>query len=461
VVATLLGAAMVAACTVAPGTPLTVHVDVASDLGPTNPALRGFSHNTGSATAVAALQPPIIRIDARPQNVSPAPGVYDMTALLARVADVRAAGAEPLVVLSGMPSWLAGDAAPGPLAGGSETRPPKDFDQWQELVRHIMEVLALQPQPTRMYEVWNEPDYPGFWSGTAGQFGELAVRVHRAALEVESATGVDLEVGGPAAALPNSAIVGTYLAALKRAGIVPDFVSWHQYPNLLLGPDGPESPGEPLWPELAGRNPFMSPQQFGSAIAWTRGVVAHWFPDDVGHIRLGITEWNLSAGGLDLRNETNDGAAFTAAALTVFEQDHLDFSTIYRSVGSDQPGDWGTVDLSGAIAPRWDVYDAFRRTDGRRLALTGADPTGGVWARATKTSGGSYDVILSSYNSSPDHGPARTARITGLPDGPVVAHVLDAAHQRLAETSARRDGSTVTIELPPQSMVWLTVTPSG
>src|SRR4051794_38128214 len=84
-----------------------VVVDAAHPLGPTNRGLGGFVWNTGPIDGVVPLQPAGIRIDASLQSASRGPDDLDLSALLTRVSEVRRAGAEPLVILSYMPRWLA------------------------------------------------------------------------------------------------------------------------------------------------------------------------------------------------------------------------------------------------------------------------------------------------------------------------------------------------------------------
>src|SRR5262245_14693361 len=85
----------------------TVRVDLTGATGPVNRNLTGVVWNAGSSIAsLAPVHPAIVRIDASLESRSQGPGQLDLQPLLNRVAQVRAIGAEPLVILSYMPRWL-------------------------------------------------------------------------------------------------------------------------------------------------------------------------------------------------------------------------------------------------------------------------------------------------------------------------------------------------------------------
>src|SRR5262245_37533639 len=98
----------------------TVRVDLTRPIGPVNQNLTGVVWNAGDSIApLAPVHPAIVRIDGSLQSRSQGPGQLDLQPLLNRVAQVRAIGAEPLVILSYMPRWLGGPRA---MAGQDPTR---------------------------------------------------------------------------------------------------------------------------------------------------------------------------------------------------------------------------------------------------------------------------------------------------------------------------------------------------
>ena len=86
--------------------------------------------------------------------------VYD--ALLAR-------GLKPFVELNSMPAALAsGDATI--FYYRMNITPPRDWDEWGALIeafaRHCIERYGLDEVRSWYFEVWNEPNLSGFWTGT-------------------------------------------------------------------------------------------------------------------------------------------------------------------------------------------------------------------------------------------------------------------------------------------------------
>lgn len=429
-----------------PATPVRVTVDAATELGRTNPRLFGVGWNTGSLDGVAPLAPPTVRIDGSLHEASTGDGSLHLDALLARVEAVRAIGAEPHVILSYMPVWLARHYGSFDPRDPTKVR-PRDFDAWQRLVEGVVEGLATAPAPAFRFEVWNEPDLPVFWQDSPDAFFELARRTHAAVAAVEARhPDLDLEIGGPATAFPDPAFIVPYWQQNH-----PDFVSWHFYGNHpLLGPDGNEGfiPDE-LYGLIAHRNPVTSPREFAAQVEMVRS----W----VGDAELVIDEWNVSAGGFDQRHDTSEGAAFDAGVLMEMEAAGLDAADFYRAMNGpgDAVGDWGMTRRDGSPKPAWWVFGAFNETQGIRLRTTSlAGPD--LYARATR-SGPTIHVLVSNFDAlgGSDHevrvtasgatcAPRASVRILTGPDGtfeesagtPVVAGAVDVA-------------------LPAQSVAWV------
>lgn len=139
-----------------------------------------------------------------------------------------ALGLKPFVELNPMPTALA--------SGGQEmfhyrmnVTPPARWEEWHDLVRafalHCVERYGLPEVRTWHFEVWNEPNLSGFWSGTKEDYFQLYAHAARALKSVDA----DLRVGGPASSKAH------WLADLIEfctAQNVPlDFISTHLYPQ--------------------------------------------------------------------------------------------------------------------------------------------------------------------------------------------------------------------------------------
>src|SRR5262245_40444721 len=444
----------------------TVRVDLTRPIGPVNQNLTGVVWNAGDSIApLAPVHPAIVRIDASLESRSQGPGQLDLQPLLNRVAQVRAIGAEPLVILSYMPRWL---GEPRSTGGQDPTRMgPYDLDAWQDFITQVVRALATAPQPAYRFEVWNEPDIFVFWLDTPLRFVETALRTHQAVADVKRETGLPLQVGGPAAAFGLNDNMVQYLRSVAAAGLPIDFVNWHNYADFpFLGPDGPEGNlPEEVYRALARRNPDATPLRYSAEIGEIRAKVDAALAGRGLSPELIIDEWNVSAGGYDVRHDTAEGASFVAGILVEMERAGLDRAAFYRAVsgGNNHIGDWGLVYSDGTPKPSWWVFQAWWTMTGDRLRTSGDDATGGLWARATRD-GGRVSVLLANFIAT--GAPARTVEVDldgKLPQcrgkRTTTLATLDGSSTTFANphTVRLRAHRSVTIPMGPQSVALLQV----
>ncbi len=106
-------------------------------------------------------------------------------------------GIRPIVELGFMPSDLASGTDTCFWWKGNIT-PPKDFELWKkmifELTQHFVERYGLEEVSKWYFEVWNEPNLGGFWSGTKSEYFHL----YKVSVEAIKSVNKDLKVGGPA-----------------------------------------------------------------------------------------------------------------------------------------------------------------------------------------------------------------------------------------------------------------------
>jgi hypothetical protein len=413
-------------------------------------------------STIAELDPHLVRVDASLQDVSTGPDApLALDALLARVAEVRAVGGEPLVILSYLPAWLGSNAN-----GRDPTRVrPSDLDAWQRLVHDVVLRLATAPAPALRFEAWNEPDIPLFWQDTPTAWVDTVERSARAVAAVEAETGLDLQFIGPATAVPDPVYVEPFLARFRDPSLPLDGVSWHYYGNYpFFGPDGAEFPvTEPIQPLLGRPNPLASPMAYGEQIGFMRAMV------EVGLAGAGrplpplvLDEWNLSAAGFDLRHDTHEGAAFAAGVLAEMQHAGLDAAAFFRANDTrGVPGEHGLVTTDGRRKPAWWTFWLWRHQAGTEVVVGGEDRPAGLWAvgaidddRAT--------LLLSSFSASAPT--ARTIELTvkgfNVSEAAVSIRRIDAGHPSadVAEPVAA-DGEVVRFELPAQSVVLLELLP--
>jgi len=386
--------------------PTVLTIDPSAPLGPVNRKLVGvgWHHHAGPPiSAVSDLSPHLVRIDASFEQIAPEPGVLHLDGLLARVAEIRAIGGEPLVILSYMPAWLGSPRA----YGRDPTRvPPSDPAVWEQLVYDTVHALATAEAPATMFEAWNEPDVPIFWQDLPSAWVDLAERTARMVARVEQETGVDLRFGGPAMALPEPVYLAHFLERFRKADLPLDFVSWHYYGNYpFFGPDGQEFPGytDPVYPVVGRRNPAARPQTFGDQVhamrAWVEaGLAGSGKPMP----ELIIDEWNLSAAGYDTRHDTHEGAAFAASTLISMQASGLDAGAFFKAASTGaHAGDHGMVSLDGARKPAWWTFWLWQRLADERVAVSGAPE--GVTALASLDAR-RLTVLVASFSASDPKG---------------------------------------------------------
>jgi len=328
----------------------------------------------------------------------------------------------------------------------------------------VVYAAATAPQGARLFEVWNEPDLSIFWLDSDQAFSDMAVRTHRAVVQVARETGLDLLVGGPSMAVADN--IGTprmsgYLQAIVAEGLPLDFWSWHRYANVpYLGPDGAEGNlPEKLYRNLARINTDASPLDYSREIAEVRAYLDTALVSGDLDPFLTIDEWNVSGGGYDLRHDRAEGAAFDAGILIEMERAGLDAANFYRSASGSRPGDWGLVADDGTLKPAWWLFRAWAAMTGDRLAVTD-DPATGIFARATRSTAGCVQVVVSNFVAA--GGSARTVHLDldgALPAArcETTVSVLDATSVTLesaAPVDVAPDGS-VDLAMPAQSVALL------
>lgn len=450
---------------------LRIRVRADQPLGAANTALAGVGWNVGDLELISPLSPESVRIDSHLRAVSPGPEELRLDDLLSRVERVRALGAEPLVILYDMPTWLGAprvaDCVPPPLV--SECSPnrvaPSDFDVWEQLIEDVVRVLALAPAPALRFEVWNEPDLFVFWHDTREAFLETVLRTHRAVARVAAETGLALEVGGPAVsffplAAPGAAaeVAAAYVRAVTEADLPLHFVSGHWYANSpRLGPDGNEGfVTDDLYALVSGVNPRTTPESFADRIRELRSALAPLEARGVPLPKLVIDEWNLSPGGFDLRHDSHVGAAFVAGSLIVMEREGLDRADFYRAAAGSRPGDWGLVDPNGERKPSWWVLRAWQQIEGERLGVEGGTPESGLWFRAVADED-EIHVLIASFVATGGETTSIELEI-GESTGRATIRILDSQSSdfETARVLPASDG-VYRLRVPAESVHWITV----
>jgi xylan 1,4-beta-xylosidase len=135
-------------------------------------------------------------------------------------------GIKPFVELGFMPSALASGTQTIFWWRGNVT-PPKDYKKWEDLIRnltiHFTERYGAEEVKTWYFEVWNEPNLHGFWSGTQEEYFAL----YTSSVNAIKSVNKDYRVGGPATA--GAAWESELIEFCTKNTLPLDFISTHTY----------------------------------------------------------------------------------------------------------------------------------------------------------------------------------------------------------------------------------------
>ncbi len=151
---------------------------------------------------------------------------FDWTRVDKFIDQLHAAHLKPFFELGFIPEALASGKQTIFYWRGNVT-PPAKITEWQQLVsefaRHIIARYGLREARSCYYEVWNEPNLDGFWTGGKDGYFSLYAATAKALKSVDSG----LRVGGPSTA--GLAWIPDFVAYCKTNVIPLDFISSHAY----------------------------------------------------------------------------------------------------------------------------------------------------------------------------------------------------------------------------------------
>ena len=120
------------------------------------------------------------------------------------------------------------------------------------------------------WELWNEPDYSGFWKGTQAQWLEMWKRGYQ---QVRAALP-DAVIEGPSTAGGVGGWFTAFLDYVKTNNVVPDYIGWHE-----AGGGDPVNDGKSAKSALSSRSISVSNldvSEYGSSSDQTAGHTA-WY----------------------------------------------------------------------------------------------------------------------------------------------------------------------------------------
>ena len=318
-------------------------------------------------------------------------------------------GMRPFVELSFMPEVLAsGDETVFHYRGN--VTPPKDYGAWAMLVRklvgHWVEHYGVAEVRQWFFEVWNEPNFPAFWTGTQGDYFKLYGHSAQAIKAVDAS----LRVGGPATAA--TAWIDELLAYCDREDLPVDFISTHLYPTDPLG--------------FGGSNTEEQLANSPRTLMRDRAKLVRELSRDR---PVYFTEWNTSSNPRDPYHDEPFAAAY-AAKIALETDPFVDgysfwtFTDIFEEnyfPSIPFHGGFGLLNLQGVPKP---VYRAFQLLHGlgnELFPVAGTHETVDAWVVGK---GRSITVLLTNH-AQPRHDittQLAEVRLTEVP-APLTAYV--------------------------------------
>jgi xylan 1,4-beta-xylosidase len=275
-------------------------------------------------------------------------------------------GMKPFVELGFMPQALASGNKTIFWWKGNVT-PPKDYDKWEGLIRNLVSHWTERYGKAEVrqwyFEVWNEPNLDGFWSGTQAEYFKLYEVSARAIKSVSP----EYRVGGPATA-GNGWIAETIAFATKNK--VPlDFVSTHDYGVKGIGLDE------------YGNQQLQLVTEPGAIIDGVRGSRAHIEASASPKLPLHYTEWSASYSQRDPIHDSYVSAPYILSKLKGTEgyadsMSYWTFTDIFEEGGpvpNPFHGGFGMLNFQGLRKPAYHAYQFLNQLGSVELKSEDSD----------------------------------------------------------------------------------------
>jgi hypothetical protein len=335
------------------------------------------------------------------------------------------------------------------IPNGVNNHPPKDFAKWARVcvnvIRHYNEGWANgHHYGIKYFEIWNEPDGIGTWTGTMQQYFEL----YATAAKAIKAHDPSLMVGGPVMGGPIPFDAEPFLKYCHDHQLPLDFFAWHYYTD--------------------------APQEIVKAARFSRE-----FLDKYGYknAESHLTEWHYIAppGLPDLSPVEGMGdpraekvaairdyfrvmrgpacGAFAVTTLMLLQDTPLDMANFYA--GDTNP--WGMFDewgLPGRVYYAFVAFNGLMKTPNRVACQRPAAEPALTLCAGLADDRKTGSILLSNFSSAPRK---VQLRLQNLPlSHPVQAETMavDAEHefQSVGKTALSAGQPALTIEMPANAV---------
>ena len=308
-----------------------------------------------------------------------------------RIMEITSSGAIPFISLSYFPSGVA----------DSDIGTPTNWVLWQAKVKNLVETVSGRNGMNIAgvyYEVWNEPDGPGFGNFSVGQGKDYFTLYKNTVQAVTAAQNINsFKIGGPSLADLRRCVGGglftcqtfwldKFLELVSRDRLRLDFISWHRY-SLRMS-DYKEDVNFIM--EISKKYPNLPSTQ-----------------------KI-ITEWGSDPARSPIHNTVFDAAHLVASARTFIG--HVDITTKFevRDGPDNQDKGWGILYYNGAKKPTFEAIKLLGGLRRDRLLISGEGTyVTGIGSRDNS----GVTIILSNYDRSGANTESVPVKVMGLNAG--------------------------------------------
>jgi hypothetical protein len=310
------------------------------------------------------------------------------------------------------------------IQGTGQNTPPPDFAKYAQIVEHV--VMHYNQgwdngfsYGIKYFEIWNEPDFLPFWTGTGDQYHELYKAI---ALGIKSVDPSAL-VGGPANSTFNdkTGLRASFFQYLKDNQLPLDFYSFHKYTNKSQDPMDFARMAQSYRDEM-------------DAYGFTKTQIVN-------------SEYESSLQGDVMLGGDAGHAAFAAEALIYMQNGPVDRATSYMTIGSTLTKESAAFGAVGQL-----------NATPLRLCAQGGDDDGFAVLAGLSKSSAELQVVIANYQISTSlMGPIPGGNEESI-DVPGLGHLADMTYlDRRTLTYPDKEGYSLTIEDIPTSWGDVTV----
>ena len=262
--------------------------------------------------------------------------------------------------------------------------PPKDYEKWrkliQTLVKHLRDRYGEAEVAQWYFEVWNEPNLDGFFSGTQADYFNLYAETAKAVKSVSP----QFRVGGPATA--GRAWISETIEFAAKNNVPLDFITTHDYGVKGIGLD-----------EKGNQKLFLDTDP-NAIIGGVREVRRKINSSAMPRLPLHYTEWSSSYSQVDPVHDSYISAPYILSRLKGSEDfadsmSYWTFTDIFEEGGpvpNPFHGGFGLINFQGLRKPSFYAYQFLNRLGNQELTSNDADS----WLTRTKNG---VQILLWNY----------------------------------------------------------------